>query len=644
VLTNIYHVIDSLGVGGAQSMLFELHEAIEKYLPQYRQHIILLNREKLAEGFVKSYGVDFRVLNTHDFGRLCRDLPEPSFIVYHKLMMSNTDVLRPAYNKLPIIVINHTQSDLVSHNKIRQCDHIVAVCNNMKQTLQKMGLQTPISVIHNGVNIEKYDKIDARERGYDDNVLLTGRINALNSIKYSDSWVKWCSNVHLPKKMVHEYMGGGSFLSQGKKLAATYQKSHNTVNFLGPVDKFAAKIEILKRWDFFLYEINRNEGLSIAILEALACGVPVICSNHYGNKEIIEDGVNGYVFKNRDEAASFLTDFCLDPQLIVDLKESTRKHFKEKLGGGALASRYGALFDKVISKRKSVYLETSPSVALKKKLRKRLDIEVGETPKSQKVSSQRDKENTFTILTAGYNAETFMDFWGASLIGQDYRPLKVVFIDDGSKDKTSRKLIELSDKFSQAGIDFSFFTNFKRQGCASAYARALQEAGDSAYYGILDADDMLMPGSVEYIVELYKQNPKIGYIYSQFEFHTKTMQPLKKGFSNAPGTRDSILDVEKTGKHIYSHWRTFSDRVPDIKTIFKPGLRSAVDKYMGYRLEELAPGMFADRICYRYRYGLNSSVSKTERVNETWQSVIDEAVKRRKKYDLTPYPIQSAKA
>ena len=42
------------------------------------------------------------------------------------------------------------------------------------------------------------------------------------------------------------------------------------------------------------------EGLSNVLLEACASGRPIITTNRSGCKEVVEDGINGYVVKQQD--------------------------------------------------------------------------------------------------------------------------------------------------------------------------------------------------------------------------------------------------------------------------------------------------------------------------------------------------------
>lgn len=67
-----------------------------------------------------------------------------------------------------------------------------------------------------------------------------------------------------------------------------------TVNFLVNRTDVPA---VLATGDIFVLP-SRYEGLGLAVLEAMAAGLPVIASNTDGPKELVEDGVNGLLFEN----------------------------------------------------------------------------------------------------------------------------------------------------------------------------------------------------------------------------------------------------------------------------------------------------------------------------------------------------------
>lgn len=57
---------------------------------------------------------------------------------------------------------------------------------------------------------------------------------------------------------------------------------------------------LLKMSDLFIFPSYR-EGLSVAIMEAMACGLPVVCSNIRGNRDLIDDGKGGILVKPDDQ-------------------------------------------------------------------------------------------------------------------------------------------------------------------------------------------------------------------------------------------------------------------------------------------------------------------------------------------------------
>jgi glycosyltransferase involved in cell wall biosynthesis len=55
--------------------------------------------------------------------------------------------------------------------------------------------------------------------------------------------------------------------------------------------------EICNASDIFVF-MSYQEGLPVAMMEAMACGLPIICSKIRGNTDLIEDNVNGLFAKN----------------------------------------------------------------------------------------------------------------------------------------------------------------------------------------------------------------------------------------------------------------------------------------------------------------------------------------------------------
>lgn len=59
-------------------------------------------------------------------------------------------------------------------------------------------------------------------------------------------------------------------------------------------------IELCKIADLFVFP-SLQEGLPVALMEAMACGLPCVVSKIRGNVDLIEKGVNGFVFENKKD-------------------------------------------------------------------------------------------------------------------------------------------------------------------------------------------------------------------------------------------------------------------------------------------------------------------------------------------------------
>ncbi len=84
------------------------------------------------------------------------------------------------------------------------------------------------------------------------------------------------------------------------------EKLNKRINQLGLQEKVTLLgyrrdvIEIMKISDAFLFPSLR-EGLPVSVMEAMAVGVPVLCSDIRGNHDLITDKWNGFLFDLKDE-------------------------------------------------------------------------------------------------------------------------------------------------------------------------------------------------------------------------------------------------------------------------------------------------------------------------------------------------------
>ena len=105
--------------------------------------------------------------------------------------------------------------------------------------------------------------------------------------------------------------GRGAYETDLRKLAEGLDVADH-VHFLGYRNDIS---EICNCADLFVF-MSHQEGLPVALMEAMACGLPAVCSNIRGNTDLIEDGVTGLLANNTpEEVAESISEMKSDTAL-----------------------------------------------------------------------------------------------------------------------------------------------------------------------------------------------------------------------------------------------------------------------------------------------------------------------------------------
>ena len=99
-----------------------------------------------------------------------------------------------------------------------------------------------------------------------------------------------------------------------------YKKNKN-IKFIGLVNQNNL-VEFYNKCDVFVIS-SIEDGFAMVILQALACGLPVICTVNSGGSELIVDGKNGYIVPIRDvEKLKFrMLDLYSNKKKLIKMKE-----------------------------------------------------------------------------------------------------------------------------------------------------------------------------------------------------------------------------------------------------------------------------------------------------------------------------------
>jgi glycosyltransferase involved in cell wall biosynthesis len=118
---------------------------------------------------------------------------------------------------------------------------------------------------------------------------------------------------------------------------------HPLVEFLGELDD-PGKNELIGGASALLFPIDWPEPFGLTMIEALACGTPVVAWQHGSVTEVIEHGVNGFLCD--DVGAAVRAVASLDR---ID-REACRRCFEERFTADRMASDYLALYAQLVGK------------------------------------------------------------------------------------------------------------------------------------------------------------------------------------------------------------------------------------------------------------------------------------------------------
>jgi len=113
----------------------------------------------------------------------------------------------------------------------------------------------------------------------------------------------------------------------------------------------AEEVRELLAWADVFVHPSLTEAFGVAVIEAQAMGLPVVCSDAGGLPENVEHGVTGFVVPRRDGAAiaDRVAELAADPELRVAMGRAARRRAETALSDELQLDRFEALYDELLS-------------------------------------------------------------------------------------------------------------------------------------------------------------------------------------------------------------------------------------------------------------------------------------------------------
>lgn len=124
------------------------------------------------------------------------------------------------------------------------------------------------------------------------------------------------------------------------------------IRFLGKLDNEEVW-SLLKMCDVFC-QPSRSEGMSNALLEAMACGLPCVATAVGGTPEVLEDGRTGYTVASEDHhaAAARILRLLEDREGAREMGLRARRVIEERYSAQSMIERMVGLYDGLLGGRR----------------------------------------------------------------------------------------------------------------------------------------------------------------------------------------------------------------------------------------------------------------------------------------------------
>jgi glycosyltransferase involved in cell wall biosynthesis len=181
----------------------------------------------------------------------------------------------------------------------RDADALVAVSNGLRSYAHETAPDLPIQVIPNAIDLSEFTPALHREMDGPVHLLYVGRFNVFKNVETLIEAVGKLDQMDVGDFEL-ELVGEGEQRPVLERMVSDLGLTRR-VRFTGWVarDRIA---DHYRRADIFV-TATTWEGMPNTVLEAMACGLPIVGTQASGLHELVRDGVNGYLVTIKDPNA-----------------------------------------------------------------------------------------------------------------------------------------------------------------------------------------------------------------------------------------------------------------------------------------------------------------------------------------------------
>jgi glycosyltransferase involved in cell wall biosynthesis len=231
---------------------------------------------------------------------------------------------------------------------------VVVVSEYLRRLLQDAGFPAEKIVrIYNGVDVGQFERVKpGRLRGELGLPASTNLIGMIANLRPGKGYEYFVQTARLVADVVPE----ARFVAVGESEEEMERQLRCLLRQLGLEDRFTFLgfrqdvPEILADLDVFVLS-SVSEGLSIATMEAMAAGKPVVVTRSGGPEEIIADRRTGLLASAADPAdlAARICEILRNPELAETLSHNARAEVHNNFSVARMIAEYESLYERCLS-------------------------------------------------------------------------------------------------------------------------------------------------------------------------------------------------------------------------------------------------------------------------------------------------------
>ena len=204
-----------------------------------------------------------------------------------------------------------------------------------------------------------------------------------------------------------------------------------------------------------------------------------------------------------------------------------------------------------------------------------------------------------SIITPCYNGEKYLDRYFNSILAQTYPAIEVIFVNDGSRDRTEEMALEYGEKLKARGYQFTYI--YQQNAGQSAAINQGLKVFKGEFLNWTDSDNYIPVDSIEKRVACFEKDPDLGLVIGRTvvvdDIEYNQERQIKETGMDRTAPQQMIVDLLKGYSNCTCCCSTmvrssmFRDSMPDPPQIEAP-------REIGQNFQLFIPIMFNNKAVY----------------------------------------------